>query len=144
MSVTLDVQKLPVIGPNANCIPSLENNQCTATPVESGSLTLTCNATGDPPPTIRQLYSRKYLKTLKIIRRFNIAALKVFFVSWYKDGEKLTNADPNVRIDGDGTLTLFVVTSDDNGQYICEAQNERGTITKVTNVEVHGKLKDSL
>ena len=51
--VTLDVQRIPEIGPNTNCIPTPENNQCTATPIESGALTLTCNATGDPPPTIR-------------------------------------------------------------------------------------------
>ena len=52
-SVKLDVQKIPVIGPNADCIPTPENNQCKVTPIESGKLTLKCNATGDPPPTIR-------------------------------------------------------------------------------------------
>ena len=44
-----------------------------------------------------------------------------------------------MRIDADGTLTLYVVTRADNGQYICEAENERGVVTEVTNVEVHGK-----
>ena len=58
---------------------------------------------------------------------------------WYRDGEELLNSDPNVRIESDGTLTLFVVTRADNGQYICEAENERGVVTEVTNVKVHGK-----
>ena len=56
----------------------------------------------------------------------------------------MDNADPNIRIDGDGTLTLFVVTRADNGQYMCEAENERGVVTKVTNVVVHGKILEVL
>uniref|UniRef100_H2YT90 Ig-like domain-containing protein n=1 Tax=Ciona savignyi TaxID=51511 RepID=H2YT90_CIOSA len=79
------------------------------TPIELGRLSLPCNASGDPKPTIR----------------------------WYYNGAELTGADPNVDIDTDGTLTLYVVTADNNGEYVCEAENERGIIRKVTKVLVH-------
>ena len=51
-SMTLDVQRRPAIF-NPSCVPTTKNNLCNANPIESGSLKLTCNATGDPKPTIR-------------------------------------------------------------------------------------------
>nr|XP_018668081.2 hemicentin-1 [Ciona intestinalis] len=107
-SVTLDVQSRPSLDLLDICVPSVTNNNCTLTPVELGRLTLPCNASGDPRPTIR----------------------------WYHDGEELNGRDPNVDIDAEGTLTLYVVTADHNGQYVCEAENERGIIRKVTDVLV--------
>ncbi|CAK8691082.1 unnamed protein product [Clavelina lepadiformis] len=107
-SMTLDVQRRPAIF-NPSCVPTTKNNLCNANPIESGSLKLTCNATGDPKPTIR----------------------------WYRNGDELTDENPNIRIEDDGTLTIFVVTKRDNGKYVCEAENERGIVTIETDVVVY-------
>lgn len=43
-------------------------------------------------------------------------------------------------ISDDGTLTLHEVSANDNGEYICEAENSRGIVRQGTRVLVHGKL----
>uniref|UniRef100_H2YT93 Ig-like domain-containing protein n=1 Tax=Ciona savignyi TaxID=51511 RepID=H2YT93_CIOSA len=108
-AIMLDVQSHPTLNPLDICIPSIANNNCTVTPIELGRLSLPCNASGDPKPTIR----------------------------WYYNGAELTGADPNVDIDTDGTLTLYVVTADNNGEYVCEAENERGIIRKFIRLDVY-------
>ena len=59
---------------------------------------------------------------------------------WYLEGEEVTGEDENIVLEEDGSLTFLNVTSEYNGEYVCEAENSRGKITQVVVIAVYGKL----
>lgn len=80
--------------------------------IAGNPLTITCPASGIPPPVI----------------------------TWYKDGSKVDfSKDKNIQLDKDGQeLTLKVTGVKDTGTYSCEALNEAGVAKLDFDVFVEG------
>ncbi|XP_074654070.1 hemicentin-1-like [Tubulanus polymorphus] len=84
--------------------------------VEKQRATLACPAKGTPKPDIL----------------------------WYKDGEVLTGAEPEIAIHTDGTLEFLVPEAKDAGIYKCLAVNAAGNKSRIVEFKVYvpPKLKD--
>ena len=62
--IELDVQKFPEITGSVECAPVAEANEpevCLLTPLEKHPFRIPCNATGDPKPKIRSVFSTSLL-----------------------------------------------------------------------------------
>ncbi|XP_068809626.1 hemicentin-1 isoform X3 [Struthio camelus] len=59
-------------------------------------------------------------------------------IKWLHNGRELTGSEPGISILEDGTLLILAsVTPSDNGDYVCVAVNEAGSIERKYNLKVH-------
>ena len=78
-------------------------------------VTLGCQTSGDPPPTVR----------------------------WRKDMRELNFYDPTTRhlLDDTGSLLIPSAEIVDTGRYLCVAENPAGVVTREMNLYVYGRLE---
>ena len=83
--------------------PEITTHPVSTLITEGGGLLLTCNATGNPTPSI----------------------------SWIKGGSSITTGDdPRIIFGADSrTFTITNVSRADDGQYVCVASNTIGNVT---------------
>lgn len=97
--------------------PSLPDNLPDYTEIiESNPVILPCPAVGTPTPEI----------------------------TWYKDGQVITENQVGVTFLDDGSLELDSVKAEDSGTYICKAVNEAGEIKQEVDLKILGELLDIL
>ena len=83
--------------------PTIQHtNQSDLTFIQDSTVTLPCDVSGDPPPTI----------------------------TWKKNGVYLPEVDPHYFIDERGNLVIFSVDPQDSATYQCKAENEVGVSEK--------------
>lgn len=87
---------------------------------EGDNVTLSCNASGDPLPTIT--------------------------LTWTRDGSVLNNSVPRINLGAESReLTITNISRADSGEYRCVANNSEGTnISHAATLDVQCKFKLSV
>ena len=61
-------------------------------------------------------------------------------VKWKKNGSQVTPKARISRKDGNSTLVIENIVSDDSGDYSCEAHNQAGFMSSTVEIKVKGRM----